>query len=97
MALYIARRLLWTIVVVFCVIAITYAVFYLLPAGDPALRRTCHVVSCFSNCTDSKTCHVQLDGDYYEMSGMPYCERHAKVLRKADGGMEKRKTRLLVM
>ncbi len=38
MALYIARRLFWTIVVVFCVIAITYAVFYLLPAGDPALR-----------------------------------------------------------
>jgi peptide/nickel transport system permease protein len=38
MALYIARRLLWTIVVVLCVIAITFAVFYLLPAGDPALR-----------------------------------------------------------
>lgn len=38
MTLYIARRLLWTIVVVFCVIAITFVVFYLLPAGDPALR-----------------------------------------------------------
>jgi peptide/nickel transport system permease protein len=38
MALYIARRLLWTIVVVFCVIAISFAIFYLLPAGDPALR-----------------------------------------------------------
>jgi peptide/nickel transport system permease protein len=38
MALYITRRLLWTIVVVACVIAITFAVFYLLPAGDPALR-----------------------------------------------------------
>jgi peptide/nickel transport system permease protein len=38
MALYIARRLLWTIVVVFCVILITFAIFYLLPAGDPALR-----------------------------------------------------------
>jgi peptide/nickel transport system permease protein len=38
MTFYIARRLLWTIVVVFCVIAITFAVFYLLPAGDPALR-----------------------------------------------------------
>jgi peptide/nickel transport system permease protein len=35
---YIARRLVWTIVVVFCVLAITFAVFYLLPAGDPALR-----------------------------------------------------------
>jgi peptide/nickel transport system permease protein len=38
MALYIARRLIWTLVVVACVIAITFAVFYLLPAGDPALR-----------------------------------------------------------
>jgi peptide/nickel transport system permease protein len=38
MTLYIARRLLWTIVVVFCVILITFAIFYLLPAGDPALR-----------------------------------------------------------
>jgi peptide/nickel transport system permease protein len=38
MALYIARRLVWTGVVVACVLAITYAVFFLLPAGDPALR-----------------------------------------------------------
>ena len=38
MTLYIARRLIWTVVVVFCVLAITFAVFYLLPAGDPALR-----------------------------------------------------------
>src|SRR6476661_6605170 len=38
MALYIARRLVWTLVVVGCVLAITFAVFYLLPAGDPALR-----------------------------------------------------------
>jgi peptide/nickel transport system permease protein len=38
MALYIARRLLWTVVVVAAVIAITFAVFYLLPSGDPALR-----------------------------------------------------------
>jgi peptide/nickel transport system permease protein len=38
MILYIARRLLWTVVVVACVLAITFAVFYLLPAGDPALR-----------------------------------------------------------
>jgi peptide/nickel transport system permease protein len=38
MALYIARRLVWTVVVVACVLAITFAVFYLLPAGDPALR-----------------------------------------------------------
>src|SRR5690348_1280105 len=38
MVFYIARRLLWTVVVVACVIAITFAVFYLLPAGDPALR-----------------------------------------------------------
>ena len=38
MAFYIVRRLLWTVVVVACVLAITFAVFYLLPAGDPALR-----------------------------------------------------------
>jgi peptide/nickel transport system permease protein len=38
MAFYIARRLVWTLVVVLCVLAITFAVFYLLPAGDPALR-----------------------------------------------------------
>jgi peptide/nickel transport system permease protein len=38
MVLYIARRLVWTLVVVACVLAITFAVFYLLPAGDPALR-----------------------------------------------------------
>jgi peptide/nickel transport system permease protein len=38
MTFYIARRLVWTIVVVVCVLAITFAVFYLLPAGDPALR-----------------------------------------------------------
>src|SRR3954452_12447557 len=38
MALYIARRLFWTAIVVAAVIAITFVVFYLLPAGDPALR-----------------------------------------------------------
>jgi peptide/nickel transport system permease protein len=38
MIFYIARRLLWTVFVVFCVIGITYVVFYKLPNGDPALR-----------------------------------------------------------
>src|SRR4029077_12251131 len=38
MALYIASRLLWTLVVVAGVLAITFAVFFLLPSGDPALR-----------------------------------------------------------
>jgi peptide/nickel transport system permease protein len=38
MAFYIARRLLWTLVVVACVLLITFAVFFLLPSGDPALR-----------------------------------------------------------
>jgi peptide/nickel transport system permease protein len=38
MAFYIARRLFWTLIVVAAVIAITFVVFYLLPAGDPALR-----------------------------------------------------------
>ncbi len=38
MTFYIARRLFWTAIVVAAVIAITFIVFYLLPAGDPALR-----------------------------------------------------------
>jgi len=38
MVFYIVRRLLWTLVVVAAVIAITFVVFYLLPSGDPALR-----------------------------------------------------------
>jgi peptide/nickel transport system permease protein len=38
MALYIARRLVWTVVVVATVMLITFVVFYLLPAGDPAVR-----------------------------------------------------------
>jgi peptide/nickel transport system permease protein len=38
MPLYIARRMVWTVVVVLAVLALTFVVFYLLPAGDPALR-----------------------------------------------------------
>ncbi len=38
MTFYIARRLVWTLVVVFCVLGITFVVFYKLPNGDPALR-----------------------------------------------------------
>ncbi len=38
MTLYIARRLVWTVAVIFAVLAITFAVFFLLPSGDPALR-----------------------------------------------------------
>lgn len=38
MALYIVRRLLWAGVVVLIVLLLTFAVFYLMPAGDPALR-----------------------------------------------------------
>jgi peptide/nickel transport system permease protein len=38
MAFYIARRLFWTLIVVAAVIGITFVVFYVLPAGDPALR-----------------------------------------------------------
>jgi peptide/nickel transport system permease protein len=38
MVFYIAPRLFWTLIVVAAVIAITFVVFYLLPAGDPALR-----------------------------------------------------------
>jgi peptide/nickel transport system permease protein len=35
---YILRRLGWTIIVILCVLLLTFAVFYLMPAGDPALR-----------------------------------------------------------
>jgi peptide/nickel transport system permease protein len=36
--IYIARRVVWAGVVVLIVLLITFAVFYLLPAGDPAIR-----------------------------------------------------------
>src|SRR5579884_480206 len=38
MLLYIARRLVWTIVVILVVVLITFVVFFKLPNGDPALR-----------------------------------------------------------
>lgn len=38
MLIYIARRLLWTVLVVFVVLFITFIVFFKLPNGDPALR-----------------------------------------------------------
>jgi peptide/nickel transport system permease protein len=38
MPFYIARRLVWTAVVIAAVLLITFVVFFKLPAGDPALR-----------------------------------------------------------
>jgi peptide/nickel transport system permease protein len=38
MAFYIVRRVAWAVVVILIVLLLTFAVFYLLPAGDPALR-----------------------------------------------------------
>ncbi len=38
MALFIVRRVLWAGAVVLIVLMLTFVVFYLLPAGDPALR-----------------------------------------------------------
>ena len=38
MLLYIARRLVWTLIVILAVLAVTFAVFFLLPNGNPALR-----------------------------------------------------------
>ena len=38
MLLYIARRLIWTVIVILAVLAVTYAIFFLLPNGNPALR-----------------------------------------------------------
>ena len=38
MLAYLTRRIAWAIVVMLAVTAITFAIFYLLPPGDPALR-----------------------------------------------------------
>ena len=38
MLLYLIRRLAWAAVVLLAVTAVTFAIFYLLPPGDPALR-----------------------------------------------------------
>ncbi|TMK77267.1 MAG: ABC transporter permease, partial [Actinobacteria bacterium] len=38
MIFYITRRLIWTAVVILAVVAVTFAVFFLLPNGNPALR-----------------------------------------------------------
>ena len=35
---YVARRLVWMVVALFAVSAITFVIFYVLPAGDPAAR-----------------------------------------------------------
>lgn len=38
MPAYIVRRLVWVVVIVLVVTLITFAIFYLLPSGDPAVR-----------------------------------------------------------
>jgi peptide/nickel transport system permease protein len=38
MLIYIARRLVWTLVVILAVLFVTFVVFFKLPNGDPALR-----------------------------------------------------------
>src|ERR1700722_12394488 len=38
MLFYLTRRLAWTVVVILAVVAVTFAVFFLLPNGNPALR-----------------------------------------------------------
>ena len=38
MLIYIARRLVWTVAVLLAVLLVTFAVFFLMPNGDPALR-----------------------------------------------------------
>lgn len=38
MLTYIARRLAWTVVVILAVLLFTFAIFFLMPNGDPALR-----------------------------------------------------------
>src|SRR3954462_8240933 len=67
MTLYITRRLVWTIVVVFCGLAITFLVFYKLPQGDPALRFA------GKNPTTSQLIHIRhrlgLDQPWYTQFG----------------------------
>jgi peptide/nickel transport system permease protein len=67
MFFYIARRLAWTFVVIACVIAITFAVFFLLPSGDPALRFA------GKNPTDQELAQIHkrlgLDKPFYQQFG----------------------------
>jgi peptide/nickel transport system permease protein len=67
MFFYIARRLAWTVVVIACVLAITFAVFFLLPAGDPALRFA------GKNPTDAELAQIHhrlgLDDPFYQQFG----------------------------
>ena len=35
---YIIRRLLWVALVLLIIVFLTYVIFFLLPAGDPAVR-----------------------------------------------------------
>ena len=67
MFFYIARRLAWTFVVIACVIAITFAVFFLLPSGDPALRFA------GKNPTDAELAQIHkrlgLDKPFYQQFG----------------------------
>jgi peptide/nickel transport system permease protein len=39
MAAYIARRLLWTVVLILVITAVTFLIFYVLPTADPAAQR----------------------------------------------------------
>src|SRR5258708_5633040 len=39
MAAYIFRRLLWTVVLLLVITAVTFLIFYVLPSGDPAKLR----------------------------------------------------------
>jgi peptide/nickel transport system permease protein len=67
MFFYIARRLAWTVIVIACVLAITFAVFFLLPSGDPALRFA------GKNPTDAELAQIHkrlgLDDPFYKQFG----------------------------
>ena len=39
MAAYILRRLLWTVLLLLVITAVTFLIFYVLPSGDPAKLR----------------------------------------------------------
>jgi len=67
MFFYIVRRLAWTVIVIACVLAITFAVFFLLPSGDPALRFA------GKNPTDQELAQIHkrlgLDDPFYQQFG----------------------------
>jgi peptide/nickel transport system permease protein len=63
MLLYIARRLIWTVVVILAVLLVTFFVFFKLPNGKPALRFCGR--SPTTDCIEMTTKRLHLDKPFY--------------------------------